>query len=77
LFTHMLDISILYPQNTRWPMMDMLCGNMKRIVIDVKVQSVSPQMVGDYQGNQQFRDAFREQLNTRWAEKDARITQFL
>lgn len=77
LFTHILDISIVYPQNTQWPMMDMLCGNMKCIVIDVKVLPLSPNLFGNYQDDPIFRDAFREQLNMRWTEKDVRITKLL
>lgn len=77
LFNSMLDISIIYPKNSQWPMMDMLCGNMKSIIIDVKEIPVTAQMRGNYQEDNIFRDDFRCQLNTLWEEKDLRIQTFL
>ena len=40
LFTNVLDISLLYPENRRHPMMAMLSGQMTKIIIDVKVTPV-------------------------------------
>lgn len=77
LFTSMLDVSIMYPQNTKWPMMDMLCGRMKRIVIDIKEMPVTAKMRGNYQEDERFREDFRCQLNALWEEKDLRIQTFL
>ena len=36
LFTNILDVSLLYPENRRHPMIEMLSGCMRKIVIDVK-----------------------------------------
>ncbi|CAI8251037.1 MAG: putative acyltransferase YihG [Glaciecola sp. HTCC2999] len=77
LFANMLDVSIFYPQNSKWPMMDMLCGSMQRIIIDIKEIPISSNMRGNYQEDELFRKHFQVQLNTLWEEKDLRIQTLL
>ena len=77
LFTHILDVTIIYPDNTKWPMMDMLCGNMKRIIIDVNVLPVSAELMGDYHGSLAFKQGFQAWLNQIWHDKDKRISQLV
>ena len=77
LFTNVLDVSLLYPENAKHPMMSMLCGQMTKIVIDVNVMDV-PEPANDIPADpQDFRSRFQGWLNTLWAMKDNRISQIL
>ena len=77
LFTNILDISLLYPDNRKHPMMAMLSGQMKRIIIDVNVLELPSQAKGDYFKDEQFRVGFQSWLNELWRAKDQRIKHFL
>lgn len=77
LFTNILDISLLYPENADHPMLAILIGRMERIVIDVNVLPVPVESRGDYFEDASFRNKFQLWLNDLWASKDARIAQLL
>jgi 1-acyl-sn-glycerol-3-phosphate acyltransferase len=72
LFSNILDITIAYP-NSKHPMMDMLSGNMTRIVIEVKTLEVSNELIGDYFENPQFQEGFQGWINKLWYEKNERM----
>lgn len=77
LFTNVLDVSLLYPENAKHPMMSMLCGQMTKIIIDVNVLEV-PEPASDVPVDpQDFRARFQGWLNGLWAMKDNRISQIL
>lgn len=77
LFTNLLDISLLYPDNEAHPMMSMLSGQMTRIIIDVNVLTVPVEAQGDYFADDSFRSRFQHWLNELWTNKDSRINQLL
>ncbi|QJR81602.1 acyltransferase [Alteromonas pelagimontana] len=77
LFTNILDISLLYPDNQRHPMLSMLSGQLSRVVMDVNVLDVPAESRGDYYIDEQFRGQFHTWLNGLWAAKDARIAQWM
>ncbi|MDM7861443.1 acyltransferase [Alteromonas sp. ASW11-36] len=77
LFTNILDVSLAYPDNTRHPMLEMLAGQMRRIVIDVQVLPVDNDVIGDYFENASFKARFQQWLNGVWAAKDERLKQIL
>ncbi len=78
LFTNILDVSLVYPDNRRHPMMAMLCGKMSRIIIDVKVLPVPDnQIVPTDTANNDARHYFYDWLNQLWASKDNHISQLL
>ncbi|OFC68786.1 acyltransferase [Alteromonas confluentis] len=77
LFTNLLDISLLYPGDVKHPMMAMLSGQMRRIIIDVNVLDVPEAVRGDYFSDDAFRGRFQTWLNELWSEKDTRIHQLL
>ncbi|WP_218355120.1 acyltransferase [Alteromonas lipotrueiana] len=77
LFTNILDISLLYPQNRKHPMMAMLCGQMRHIIIDVNVLAVPAQTQGDYFSDATYRTQFQHWLNDLWKAKDQRISHIL
>jgi len=76
-FDNILDVSILYPGNLEHPMMDMLCGRMNKIAIDVSVLPIDERLIGDYFNDEMFRLSFQQWLNGTWQQKDERIKSFL
>ncbi|MDO6568201.1 acyltransferase [Alteromonas sp. 1_MG-2023] len=77
LFTNVLDISLLYPENKRHPMMAMLSGTMTKIIIDVNVIPVPALQQHSTLSEPEFRTTFQEWLNTLWKNKDNRIKRLL
>lgn len=77
LFTNVLDISLLYPENRRHPMMAMLSGQMTKIVIDVNVTPVPELQHQTQRSDTEFRLYFQDWLNTLWKSKDNRIKKLL
>ena len=77
LFTHILDVSLAYPNNTKHPMMEMLCGQMQTIVIDVSIVPVPEHATGDYFNDEAYRGRFQAWLNNLWESKDARLENII
>ena len=77
LFDAVLDVTIVYPDNPGHVLIDMLCGRLKRIVIQVQILPVDAQIIGDYFNDEQFRQHFQLWLNERWVQKDRAIGQYL
>ncbi|GGW91833.1 acyltransferase [Alteromonas halophila] len=77
LFTNVLDVSLVYPENTRHPMMAMLCGKMTRIIIDVKVLDVPDQKIVPTDADSDARHYFHDWLNQLWGSKDNHIKRLL
>jgi 1-acyl-sn-glycerol-3-phosphate acyltransferase len=73
MFDHILDVTIVYPRGVTefW---DMCCGQLERVVIDVKRMPVEQWMVeGDYVTDRDYRARFHQWLTVLWKEKDSRI----
>ena len=73
LFTSVLDVTILYPHNPGSAMLAMLSGNLKTVVLRVKVQAINKAIIGDYFNDEYFRLEFQSWLNQKWQEKDQQI----
>lgn len=71
-----LDVTIVYPggAGTIW---DFLCGRVPEVVVKVKALPVEERVVGDYFGDEIFREGFQSWLNDLWAAKDADIEAVL
>ncbi len=76
-FTELLDITLVYPENEGYPMMDMLCGRMKRIIVDVEKVPISHELRGNYDTDNEFKATFQQWLNALWTSKDKRIAMYL
>ncbi|MFC4701702.1 acyltransferase [Glaciecola siphonariae] len=76
LFSNILDITIAYP-NSRHPMMDMLCGRMTTIIIDVKTIEVQPELIGDYFNDESFQTRFQSWINALWEQKNTRMRNWM
>lgn len=77
LFTHILDVSLAYPDNTEHPMIDMLCGNMQRIIVDVTLLQLPEEVGGDYFNDETYKQRFQSWLNQIWMTKDAKLQQLV
>ncbi|WJG09894.1 acyltransferase [Aliiglaciecola sp. LCG003] len=77
LFTNILNVTILYPDNTKHPMMDMLSGKLTKVIVHVDVLPVSEQVVGDYFNDETFKTNFQLWLNDVWLQKDKLIAQLV
>lgn len=75
LFTNILDISLLYPDNAKHPMLAMLCGQMRRIIVDVNVIDIPDEAMGDYYTDAEFKAGFQQWVNILWQNKDRNIIE--
>jgi 1-acyl-sn-glycerol-3-phosphate acyltransferase len=75
LFTNILDVTILYPENNGSPMLNMLAGKLTRVVIRVKVTPIDENIMGDYFNDDNFKNTFQAWLNDLWLDKDKLIEQ--
>ena len=74
LFTSVLDVTIIYPDTQGSPMMTMLGGRLKKVIIRVNVHPITDEVIGDYFNDQKFKQGFQSWLNTVWQNKDKLIT---
>ncbi|MGD9052169.1 MAG: acyltransferase [Desulfobacterales bacterium] len=67
-----LDVTIVYPDGVSsfWAL---LCGKIRNIKVRVRSLPVSPEMLGDYANDEQFRAGLQQWLNDLWAEKNQHI----
>lgn len=77
LFTNVLDVTILYPGSSGKPMLDMLAGNLTKVIVHVNVMPVDEAIVGDYFENETFKAKFQVWLNGVWQTKDRLIAQLV
>ena len=75
LFTSVLDITIIYPETNGSPMMAMLSGRLKKVIIRVNVHPVTNKIVGDYFKDEKFKLGFQSWLNSIWQNKDTLISK--
>ena len=75
LFSSILDVSLVYPDSERHPMLSVLSGQTKLIIIDVQsVDLPSLPSAADINDNA-ARQVFQTWLNDVWAAKDRRLQQ--
>ncbi|GGD57305.1 acyltransferase [Lacimicrobium alkaliphilum] len=75
LLSHIIDVTLVYPDNNGHVMMDLLCGRLKKVIIEVQVLPVNTDMIGDYQNDAVFRASFQQWINRYWHRKDQRIQE--
>ena len=72
-FDKVLNITLIYPDNTGHVMKDMLKGRLRTVVIHVEQMEVSDELVGDYFEDADFKENFQVKLNDIWQNKDLAI----
>lgn len=67
-----IDATLCYPDGemTFWKF---VTGDFSSIILDYRVIKITPDLVGDYYENREFRAYFQSWLNTVWQEKDKLI----
>ena len=69
-----LDVTVVYPQQTIPGFWDLLSGNVPSVIIDIKTRELDPALwQGDYENDPQFRETIQNWVNQLWIEKDQRI----
>lgn len=71
-----VDVTLVYPMRpvTLW---DFMCGKLDNIFIDIKIRDITPDIIGNYVDNQEFRIKFQQWLNEVWSEKDRTIAEII
>jgi 1-acyl-sn-glycerol-3-phosphate acyltransferase len=75
LFTSVLDVTVIYPDTQGSPMIAMLSGRLKKVVLRVNVHPVTDEIMGDYFNDEEFKQCFQNWLNSVWQNKDKLITR--
>lgn len=71
-----VDITIVYPDGVPG-LWDFFAGRTREIVVHVRRLPASPDLVGDYYSDPDFKAHFQQWINELWKEKDARIERYL
>ena len=71
-----LDVTIVYPDglSSFWAL---LCGNIRKIKVRVRSLPVSPELLGDYANDRDFRIGLQDWLNNLWDEKSRYIEEVM
>lgn len=71
-----LDVTIIYPDGPPglWAY---FCGRTREIIVDIRRMRVTPDLIGNYFTDADFKDHFHQWINAVWADKDARIDVYL
>ena len=77
--SHILDVTIVYPRNTRsvrfW---DLLSGKIPTILVRVKQLPIPENVVGkDYNEDKAYRERIQQWVNALWEEKDRTIDSLM
>ena len=67
-----LDVTIVYADR-RPGLFDLFAGRIRHIHIDIVERKITPDMLGDYENDIEFRARFQRWLNTVWEEKQKTI----
>jgi 1-acyl-sn-glycerol-3-phosphate acyltransferase len=72
-FDKILNITLIYPDNTGHVMKDMFSGNLRRIVVNVEQIKISEDVIGNYYTDSKFKSSFQQWINEQWKNKDQLI----
>ncbi|ROS01433.1 1-acyl-sn-glycerol-3-phosphate acyltransferase [Sinobacterium caligoides] len=73
-FESILDVSIAYRDGEVPSFIDMLCGRIDRVIIDIQHKPIPAYIcAGDYSEDKAFRVEFQSWLNEIWQQKDERL----
>lgn len=71
--TKIVNVTIHYPEGIP-TFMDFLSGRIKHVNVDIKVEPIPKEIMGDYMNDKQFKHGFQQWLNQQWQDKDALIS---
>jgi len=67
-----LDVTIVYQGGARtfW---EFLCGRVKKLTVEIRTLPITPELIGDYFNDPEFKQDFQAWLNGLWSDKDRRL----
>lgn len=73
--TGIIDATLYFPDGkmTFWKF---VCGDYSSLIVDYRVIKITPDLIGDYYQNREFRAYFQSWLNTVWLKKDNLIESY-
>ena len=74
-FNSIVDVTLAYPENRDKPFKDLLMGKMKKIVVQVNIIKITPEVQGDYFNDPIYKQKFQQWLSNIWQEKDQRLAE--
>lgn len=75
-FQKILNVTIIYPAGIP-NMWNFFCGKVPKIIVKVEVLPITPNIIGDYENNREFRVQFQTWINKIWQAKDQLINDAL
>lgn len=70
----LLDVTVVYPTQHAPGFWDLLCGRVKKVVVDIQSRPIDRALVdGDYENDPVFRQHVQAWVNQLWRDKDERI----
>ncbi len=73
-FHNILNVTIIYPPK-KASLWQFLSGDIKKITVYIESLPITPDWLGDYQGDRPFRVSFQKKLNDLWEKKDKLIRE--
>lgn len=75
-FHKIINLTIIYPEGkiNGW---NFLCGKVKKIIVHAELLEITPDLLGDYENDREFRIYFQNYLNKLWQQKDKLIDKAL
>ncbi|MCZ4251328.1 acyltransferase [Pseudoalteromonas elyakovii] len=75
-FDALLNTSIIYQGEGDHICRNLMRGRLNVIKVEMHVQAISAEMIGDYQHDRAFRTAFQQHINELWLQKDAQLLTY-
>ena len=75
-FDALLNTSIIYQGEGDHICRNLMRGRLNVIKVEMHVQAISAEMIGDYQHDRAFRTAFQQYINELWLQKDAQLLTY-
>ncbi len=73
--SHIVNVTLAYPDNAERPFLDLLCGRMGRIQVHIETLPVTAELRGDYRNDALFKRHFQQWLDRLWQAKDERLAR--
>jgi 1-acyl-sn-glycerol-3-phosphate acyltransferase len=70
----LLDVAVVYPGDTPPGFVDLLCGRVRHVIVDIRTRELDAALwQGDYENDPAFRVVVQRWVGDLWREKDQRI----
>lgn len=72
--TKLVNVTIYYPEGIP-SFLDFISGRIEQVYVDINIQDIPQEVMGDYINDKQFKHSFQKWLNEQWQEKDNLISE--